>query len=276
MINTSASASFSNSRSGGIQSAYVKLEQVEIKYGKGIVTKTKLVQGLSAAVFGGIPPQGDCGLEVEGGNTYFTVGIHAYYFPANLIFEARITHGFLSGGITKLVKLQERVKFKLSNTSQVRYGISNLVSIKWESPGNKQVVWDENGAQIPPPRLEINDNELTTANFKKVYGVAVVTYYTRRKEYTARIYARGNVPENLFQSVAWARWDGGVDMEQLNSPTGASSDTLSGTACYNRTGSTDVTGKDDDDVPRPKGSDRTCDVNYCEFELVDENCGNSK
>lgn len=253
----------------GVVSSYVKLEQVDIEFGKGIITKTKLMEGMSYSMFGGYPPAGDCGLEAEGGDVFFTAGIHAYYHPAGLAFTVGLTHGSLMGGMHRSLKLEERVQFKLTSSAQVRYGINHLVSIKWEGD-----TWDKYGKIVNNPKLVLEGNDLLAT--QPLYGVAVVTYYTLRAEYSAKITARKDVPENLFESVAYARWNGGVDMESVDAPTGASEDTLNGIQCYNRTGSTSVTGNDDDDVPVGSPKDITCDVDYCLLEKKDEDCGTSQ
>lgn len=269
MVDQLVTASFSLSSGEVDLASYVTLEQEGFSSKVGTTSKVKLITELSTKLYGlSLPPSMQCGLDAVGGDVSFNTIVYAYFYPAGLSFEVGLTNGVLQKGITERKRVTERIKFDLTDTAQVRYGVYKLASLEWEGD-----TWDSKGRVISPPTLNLTGN--TVKSSAEVKGVATVEYTTMRTKYSARVTRLVLATENIFDSVAWARWDGGVDLKELDSPTGASNDTLEGTTCDNRYGgSTEITGSgSDDSKPTVRSSDITCEPAYCELEGSKESCG---
>ncbi len=234
------------------------LEQAPWAGGVGVVTKLDLVHALSSALYGDPENEIDCGMD---GDCYLS-GLFVYPFNPSLSYQIGITHGELGESITQDVEVRELVSFKLDTEATVKYPIQQLISAEWGAE-----TWDSEGGVTSDPSIFVDGQQVVLS--KKVYGTVIVIYKTIRHARTLRVPPREESVENVFDSYAWARWDGGVEMEKLDPPENAEEAYFSESNCIwgGRWG--DVIPPDDPGEPYGDGYGEDYDIDYCTQRIIE-------
>lgn len=218
----------------------------------GLVTRLDLVQALSARLFDTTQATVDCGLDGSG----FDATVFVYPYDPALVYEIGVTHGALDSPSRVDLEVREAVSFSLDTGQGLKYPLQQLIG--WEWAGE---VWSESGVVIPAPAVTVDGQEVKVA--EKIYGTLYVRYRTLRYVYNLRIEARESSPENVFSSVVWARWSGGVRLLIIDRPKNAEENYQNSTDC--RGGSIVIIEPGPDDPPPVADPvNRTITKNYCE------------
>jgi len=221
------------------------LEQEVWSGGTGILTKLDLVKTLSAALYGTENELGDvkCGVDEEGN---YKSGLYVYSYVPGLAYDIGITNSVdgLGTPIFQEVEVRELISFSLENKKSTKYPIHSVISAEWGAD-----TWDSSGAVTSSPAISVDGNEVKLS--KKVYGTVILTYRTARDAYRLRVPPRINpIPvdydsdklldllksdaaEHIYDSYAWARWNGGVKLLKLEPPPGAGEAFLLNSPCLN-------------------------------------------
>lgn len=252
-MNTVASASFSNEvtlREGLI------LEQSPWESDIGVVTKETIVSNIASHFgFRNIGTPVDCGLNEDGS---YTSTLVAFPYDADLVYDIGLSYGSLgSAPIVALKVVSELLTFNNQQSASLTYPFHGEVALSW-----KQGPWNKLGENVQTTPLSYSGNEVTTTS--RVYGSVLVSYYTVTHTYTLIVPPRDS-EENKYQSVAWARWDGGYTYEVLEPPENAEESMATGTTCRTRA---KIDTGDPFDPPTADGSDTTYLIDYCSFERM--------
>ena len=227
------------------------LEQMPWPKGVGRVSRLQIILAAAARLFGLDPPEIDCGVNGDG----FHTAVYVYPYDPDLAYGFGVTHGSLSTPIRALVIKREYAVFKLSDEATLEYPLQELVSVDWPDE-----VWSGDGSVIPGPDLSVDGQAVRST--KKVRGTALVVYKTLRITHGLQITAREDVVENVYQSVFWANWDGGVKLLPIEPPEGAEEDYQFKIECTG--GDVLDLPPDDPDAPPAPSIDRTITLDYCE------------
>lgn len=201
------------------------VEQAPWTGGVGRVTRINLVEAVAAVFYGSEENEIDCGVDGDA----FESGLFVYPFDLALNFTPGLTHGTLGPRLYEEVEVRERLSFSLETEARVKYPIRSIKSCDWLAD-----TWDAQGAVGKNPALSFDGPLLKTS--APVYGTAEVVYMTSRFGYQMTIEAREDSVENVYQSVAWVRYAGGVEMLEIEPPPGAEADYLNDTDCRFGTG----------------------------------------
>lgn len=218
----------------------------------GKVTRLTLIGAIAARLYGSDTPEVDCGVDVDGFNT----AVYVYAWDQDLAYDCGLTHGTMQPVMREEVEIREAVSFTLTTEAALKYPLRSLVSVEWLDD-----VWDGNGAVLARPSLSVDDNNVVSS--QPIYGSAEVVYTVLRDTYPIHIFPRGDAAANVFQSVFWAAWDGGVKLCEIDSPPGAEEDYAADKDC--RGGIIIlITPADDPDLPPEPTRDREITLDYCE------------
>jgi hypothetical protein len=226
------------------------LEQKPYAKGVGRVSRLQIILAAAARMFGLEPPEIDCGIESDGMHT----AVYAYPSDLSVHYDVGVTHGSLTETVREEVSIRELVSFSLTSTEQLKYPVKELESVTWMAD-----VWGEDGAVVADPALDVSDGSVTTS--APIYGTAEVIYTTTRDTHGLRVGARQDAVENVFQSVFWAHWNGGVELLVIEPPEGAEEDYAFRIEC---TGGDVLDTPDDPSTPTAPSNDRTITLDYCE------------
>lgn len=238
---------------------YVQLEQEEWKETNNIVTKSGLADFMSSILYGNLISSFNCKV---GAGYKFQKFIYAYPSPGTLLYQTGTTYGTKMAGVREQIDIEETLSFSLSTSQTLRYPPSNTVSVR-TIPGSD--FYDSEGNRVPIPRITVNAKEVTIS--EPVYGSLKATYKTYRHTYLVFVPVREEAVENRFQSVFYARWDGGVNLEAIEVPNNADSDYEAGLDCKSRSlingGDTEVSAGDGFNPPVGFPSTTTEGIDYC-------------
>ncbi len=204
---------FSRSAIGGD----LVMEQKEWADGTGIVKKKDIAalmrhySSMMVSTPGTIiipPPVIWCGLEDDG--TYESI-VYVYPQTDGLMFG--ITNGSALGGMVETVRKKEQKQLSLNTESSTEYPIENLISFKWIGD-----TYNSEGNTLTKPEYTLVGSvfEFDTS----VYGTFEVEYETTRNIYSIAVPPRDSV-ENIYDSLFYVHWEGGVKMLTLTPPPNA-------------------------------------------------------
>jgi len=226
------------------------LEQAPWPKGTGRVSKLQIILAAAASLFGLEPPEIDCGVDGDG----FHTAVYAYPYDPGMAYRCGVTHGTLAKPVRAEVTIRDQVSFALATEAALKYPLRELVSIEWMAE-----VWSADGAVVANPALTVDSENVRSG--APIYGTAEVVYITLRDTHGLTVPPRDDAVENVFQSVFWAAWDGGVKLLEIEPPEGAEEDFAADIACTG--GSILQTPPDEPDLPEPT-RDRTITLDYCE------------
>lgn len=247
-MNSSVGVSFSSSASTSLG---LILEQEEWEDGVGVVTKEYIVKHIASLLgYGSTPPTIECGVNSLG---YYESAIIAYPYDADLVYDIGISHGYMADNPTIYREtITQSVDFSHSKTQALDYPVHEEGSLTW-----LMGPWDYEGNDVDPTELAFSGNTATTTT--KVYGTAAAVYETIAHRYSITVPARGAV-ENKYESVVWARWDGGYTYEELTSPDNAEDAEDQEVTCYD---TVSISSDDPFTAPYADDSNETVEIDYC-------------
>ena len=249
-MNSSALATFANKRADLVVGLI--LEQTPWSSNIGVVTKEVIIKKIQdlLAGFGADKTGVDCGMDAI--DKYSSLVV-AYLYDRDLVYDIGISSGTLSEQPLIFDKdIIQTVDFNMTTSAPLDYPAHSEVSIVWQ-----QGPWDEDGGEISSFVQKVTGNALEVN--KKLNGTATLTYKTVAHSYGFTITADDGV-EDRFKSVAWARWDGGVEHIELKAPPNADEALDQGIKCY------DIVKIEPNDPfvpPTVTGSDEVEKVDYC-------------
>ena len=235
---------------------YLILKQSDYPEGTGYATKLDIVTAISDALYTATLGYIDCGID----NGSFTTTMFAYPSSEELQFFVGSTHGSIGDGVHQNITVKETISFKLSSEESVKYPVKEIVDVSWNGE-----IFDGNGKTTSAPSLSFSDRDIVAD--KVVYAQAIITYKTFRVAYSVTITPREDSVENVYQSVFYAVFDGGVTMEEVEPPPGAEDDYANGTTCGWRS-EVNIDGPSGLPVPYVDQKDRTIHVDYCSQEVI--------
>lgn len=234
------------------------LEQEKWDACKGVPTKIDLLNEITKSIYNDTDSANvDCVVE----NGSFSTAIMVYPYDPNLNYDIGVTHGTFREMSIVEVEVNELVRFSLDNESKTKYPVQTLISFSWYTD-----VYDEKGILQLKPNLSVINSIVKSS--KKIYGTAKVKYKTLRHLRILDITAREEDIENVYQSVVYTNWDGGVKMLEVEPPEGAEEDYSNDVTCTTR--ALLHMGDDNDDLPMPTADSTYEEVNilYCEQEVI--------
>ncbi len=228
------------------------LEQAEWD-GIGKVTKLDLVKAMNTMLFGTVNNNEiNCGVDGEG---KYISGLYVYPFNMNLAYDIGITHGELGIKLVQEVHVRELVKFSLTKEQSAKYPVHSLTSYEWGAD-----CWDGEGNVVTRPSISVDGQKILISN--KVYGTVIIEYKTYRHARTLKVPPRENESINIYDSYAWARWNGGVELLKLEPPEGAEENYMFDIDCLGG-GRGTVTPRDPPDRPTDSPEFKTVMIDYC-------------
>lgn len=235
-----------------VVTGYVQLEQEEWSAGAGYVTRLDLVQALAEYLLDEEGADVDCGVVDD----CMTVNIFAYPSQPGLSFDLGATHGTLGAAMRSVVEVREAIAFSLDDAKSVSYPLHGLVGAEWATD-----VWGEGGEIVSSPAITVSGGEVQVA--APVYGTVYVTYTAVRYTYALTVPAREDSKGNVYQSVVWCRWNGGVKLLVVDAPDTAEENYEDGVICSGSNVSIDPD-PDDQSPPVVYGKDSTETLDYCD------------
>lgn len=223
MSNAAVHAAFSNSSSS--PGEYLLIKQKDYEDNAGVVTMldiTKVLEKL-LELTSASSSSVNCGMNEDGKSFYTTV--YVYPYPETLVYAHDVTNGIATSAGSNIVTETEELNFSLSTEVALKYPVHSVISSKWVDDD----IFYSNGDVAYKPAITIKGNKATTV--KQVYGVMEVVYKTKRDSYDVLISARPTASENVFQSVFYARFDGGIEVESLTPPPNAEENYAAGVTC---------------------------------------------
>ena len=227
----------------------------------GRVTKSEVVGQLAAWLYSEAwEGRMDCGL--QGGMV--VCAVHAYPRVAGLGYQFHASHGYLSERSVAMVEVSEIVNFRLTDREQPKYPPRTIASASWM--GN---CYTQEGDEIPPPTLSIDDGELVSA--LPVYGAVEVRYLTERHTYILSTPRREEALDNHYSAVVYGVYSGGLSWLEIDMPPGIEAFEADPNAICGWGDSGSVTGPEDEDRPvTPRGADRITVQDYCSGEIISD------
>lgn len=257
-MNSSVSSSFSLSSVNEKDS--IKLEQKEFGDGTGKITMLDIVDALAyATAMTAKESNVNCGMS-DDGKSFDTV-IYAYPYPQDLVYDSGLTHGWEMSTTVETVRMTDNVSFSLSAEAELEYPPGAFISESWLS----EEVYDGEGNVVPKPAVTLNGAYIKLEY--AVYGTLQVTYNTVRHNHIVKIPAREEAFESFFHSVFFVRFSGGIEMLEVNEPSGAEENYAAGTTCSegsNFGGGTTIISPDGYEPPIAKAKNITISLSYCE------------
>lgn len=223
----------------------------------GKTTAIDIIRGMASMFFDEPKEEQDCGYDLT--DRSMSTEIYAYPSRPDLVFRIGVTMGLLGGGVLESVPVNETIDFRLQSSATANYVANGDIVAAWSGK-----TYNAEGDIISPPVINI-DNDGGISIDQNVYGSMRVSYKTMRYRYSLWVSPRVDSPENSYQTVVWAAWDGGVALLQVEPPPGAEEDLLGDTDCTDRGGNL-VIGPDDDDDPLPivePGKEEEIYLDYC-------------
>ncbi len=243
---------------------FVLLEQDPWDESVGKTTTMQGIQNIAAALFGGDFAESNCGGE-DG-----VVCSRLFVYPSRVTLsrEISVSHGSIALLNSGMVQREELRQCQLQDSVVLQYPALGTVRLQWVGE-----CYGEAGNIVTSPGYTVSNN--TIFFDKKVYGSFHAVYRVFREEYSLDIPARDDSIENNFQSVAVARWSGGIAWKELDIP--ANFDLTDGDCGNGSSVSVDPeeeTDEDVEDIICPDGeekyrwpvsvtADRLLLVNYC-------------
>ncbi len=255
MTNKSITLNFSNRSS---LTEGLILEQADWVGNTGVVTKLDLVKAIATALYGDPENDIDCGISGDGS---YLSGLYVYLYNQNTSYDIGITHGELGEVIVQEVEVRELITFSLGDESSSKYPIQELITAEWAAD-----TWGVDGGVVTPPSISVSGNTVSLSN--SVYGTVIIVYRTIRHARSLSVPPREESVENVFDSYAWARWNGGVKMLKLNPPDNADESYLNQTNCIWGSRWGDHIPPDDPGDPYGDGYGGDFDVDYCTQQVI--------
>ena len=231
-------------------------------------------------LFGGVLPLPNCG-----GADGFDAPVYVYPSSADLNYVFDVSHGGASSaiatsdksesdvasgkplGVVGVVTREEVVQCGYNSSANTEYPVQRMVSKQWIGK-----CYDSVGNVVSRPSVTQKGRALFFS--KKVYGSVRVKYKVHRVTYTVRVPERDDSIENNFQSVAFCRWDGGVEYKEIEAPSGYE---ITLGDCDNglpdgSDGSTDICPDDrgQGSYPVAVHADRHTKVDYCSQQITSD------
>lgn len=233
------------------------LEQEEWNDNINHFTTMDLIDQVEDSLYETVYSNYECGVE----DGTFVTALFVYPYDTNLAYNLKVTWGDLSDSSISEIIVKESINFSITRELELKYPVRSIVSYNWYAG-----VWDGEGNPLVEPNISFDGQKVITD--QDVYGSLRVVYKTERHTYRVEIQAREDVVENFFTSVAYAWWDGGITMLEIESPVNAEDDYFKGLTCRNR--SIVSTTKDDPDwqPPTADSEDETINIDYCTQGVV--------
>lgn len=173
----------------------------------------------------------DCGVNADGSiNTVF----YAYIYDDSRPFRIETTNGtIVLTAIESSYAVTELLTFSSANTLELQYPCNHVQSFVW-----KNTVLDSGNNKVYNVTHDTDKFSVTLS--EKVYGVAEITYLTRRNVYQLRSTQIPDATENIFDSVVYAYYDGGVEWLEITMPEGSDNFADPETECGYHAGSAAV------------------------------------
>ncbi len=241
----------------------VQLEQKPWDHSIGIVTMLDVIEALAGVILDdGSEAFVDCGM--AGDNSRFEAIIYAYPSPSNLTYNVGMTNGVFAKAGRGVVSVTETKAFSLSTEASMGYPVHHFVSARWVG-----AVYTEDGSIATSPGWTVDGQKVTID--QAVYGTLELKYAAMRDVFKVTVTARQTAPENIFQSVLYAHWDGGVRLLNVSAPENAEDGYLTNIDCSGNgdgdgySGGLIVISPDPDpSVPTPDPKNKEITLNYCE------------
>lgn len=243
---------------------FVQLEQEEWKADSNTPTKGALANFMSSVLYGSVIEAFNCNVD---SSFKFEKFIYAYPDPNNLQYSVGLTHGFYTKGVREQLTIEETISLSFNTEVTLRYPPSGNVTIS-SLPAIGSLVGskfrDSEGNIVPMPTF--NTSGKTVIASKPVYGAIKASYKTYKHTYLVFIPVREDSVENRFQSVFYARWAGGANLEAIKVPNNADSDYEAGLDCKSRSlvnGGGSVVQSGGYEPPKGYSVETTKRVDYC-------------
>lgn len=201
----------------------VLLEQEAYDPNVGNITQLDLVEKLAEILYDADEPDVDCGVDY---NSELYTNILAYPYPKDLNFDTGITYGDIEEIIWSEVSVTDYISYELTTSSEAEYPIHEFISAEWIQP-----VFDGLGEVVAPPTDGITVSNRTIDISEPVYGILKVNYLTARRIHLIHIDPREDAIENVYQSWLYARWEGGVELTEIDAPDNAEENYLNNSTC---------------------------------------------
>ena len=238
--------------------AWLLLEQQEYSNNIGKVTMLDIIQALSGKILATSDVADvDCGINsIE--HSFATI-VHAYPYPESLAYHVGITHGNFAMIGRTVVQVTQTLSFSLDTTTSLKYPVKQVISTQWLSD-----VYAVDGSKIAKPVVTRQGQDITIES--PVYGTLVVVYTTMRDVYRLSIKARLTAVQNVYQSVFYGYYDGGIKLLEVDPPENAEENYGNGIDCtgVSGSGSTFFDDGGDEDEPTVDAKNIEVTLDYCE------------
>lgn len=232
----------------------VILKQEEYSIGTGKITQIDIINAIYDYFFATDTFDVDCGVEDGVVKTI----VLAYPSREDLIFDFGVTNGEITSIVKSTPTVNETINFKGDSESTVSLPIHEFDSVEWLTDP-----YNMDGEQVGMATPSRSGDTFKTA--ENIWGSAEVTYQTTVYSHYIELTALDTV-DNVFESTAWTRWDGGGKLLEITEPDGATEDYLNDVSCIY--GSiVNIEPPPDDPVP-PKAypEDEIKYIDYCTQE----------
>jgi hypothetical protein len=236
----------------------VLIEQEDWAPYTGYVTTANMVRTIASYLY-----NEDFGATVNCGMVDGNMATILYVYPLveDLAFELHLSRGTLSGAIREDYVETESVFFKLTDSKKLKYPGRDIVHTEWlTSP------LDSKGADVNATLSVSNGYAYSDV---AVYGTAIIKYNVTRYSYSVVVEPRAEADENLYNSVAYAVYQGGVVHKVLDPPP--NSESYDGDAgCIGGVSINGSVSQDEDDLPEDlhRNANRVIVVDYCAQETI--------
>jgi hypothetical protein len=246
---------------GADESDYILIEQEPWPSDMGRTSVLQGIQGIYASIFGSLFPDPNCG-----GLNGFDTPIYLFPSRSSLNFTFALSHGEFVPCISETLTREEVVQCGLQDSANIEYPPASAVSLSWIGK-----CYDENGNELGKPTVTVSGRKLSFS--EKVYGSIRARYQVYRKTYNCRIEERDDSIENNFESVAYARWDGGIVWLEINPPSGYDAtlgDCGNGVYGQDSGGTTAICAPAGSKYPSAARANRVTKIEYCSQEVMSD------
>jgi len=225
-------------------------------YDGAYVTKIDLIKALEENLFNGPANVIDCSLNSAGEYT----SVLQLFSGSHGISSVGVTNGVTGAGVTQSVEVTESVQFSLDTEQSLKYPVSNIKSFDWQGD-----VYDQNGTTVPEPSISVEGDVIVVS--EKVFGTVIVVYMTIRETAVLTVYPRTDSAGTVYDSVAWAIKDCGVELLILDPPPTAEHDFANNINCWGGQGKLTIEGPDDRE-PTADAVDIDIKIDYCTQKVI--------
>lgn len=187
---------------------YVMIEQEPWADDVGRTSNAQGIMAIGSMIFGGSLPLPNCG-----GLNGFGAPVYTYPSRLGLNYTFDVSHGQIQPGTISMLTREEIIQCSLQESAETDYPVARMQSMQWIGQ-----CYDERGRSAGRPQIKQNGRTLSFT--EKVFGSLRIKYSVIRQTHLVRIEEREDSIENNFDSVAFVRWDGGVDFKEITAPSG--------------------------------------------------------